>query len=162
MKIGLLIVDMQSIFLQEQMEKLNVGRACEYINFVADLLRSNNHFVIHIQDIEGLEESNADLFNIIPEIKVDQNDIRITKENSNAFWNTELAQILMNNDIGLVVVAGFAAEQCVLFTYNGAIERGNKTVILQNGIISTQSDVINLTYRDRNIISYPVIEYLVK
>ncbi len=161
MKIGLLVVDMQSIFLQDEMEKLNVGRACEYINFVADLLRSKSHFVIHIQDIEGMEESNTDLFNIIPEIKVDQNDIKITKENSNAFWKTELEQILLNNDIGLVIVAGFAAEQCVLFTYNGAIERGFKTVILQNGIISIHSDVINLTYRDRNIISYPVIEYSV-
>lgn len=162
MKIGFLIVDMQNVFLQDQREKLNVERACEHINYVAELLRSKNHCVIHIQDIEGAEDLDSELIDIIPEIKVEQNDIRITKEESNAFWNTELEQILSKQEIGLVIVAGFAAEHCVLFTYNGAKERGFKTVILQNGIISTNSDVISITYRDRNIISYPVIEFIVK
>ena len=160
MKLGLLIVDMQKCFLQNQMEKINVEKACEYINYVGDLLRSKNHCVIHIQDVEGAEVLNSESLDIISEIKVEQNDIRITKEKSNAFWNTELEQILLNKEIGLVIVAGFAAEHCVLFTYNGSIERGFKTVILQNGIISNNSDVINTTYRDRNIISYPVIEFI--
>ncbi len=161
MKIGLLIVDMQKVFLQDQREKLNVERACEHINYVADLLRSKNHCVIHIQDIEGAEDLNSELLDIISEIKVEQKDIKITKEASNAFWKTELEQILLKQEIGLVIVAGFAAEHCVLFTYNGAKERGFKTVILQNGIISANSDVIQSTYRDRNIISFPVIEFIV-
>ncbi|TFE19377.1 cysteine hydrolase family protein [Cohnella luojiensis] len=162
MKIGFLIVDMQEVFLQDQKEKLNVERACEHINYVADLLRSKNHCVIHIQDVEGTKDLNSEVLNIISEIKVEQNDIRITKEESNAFWNTDLEQILLKHEIGLVIVAGFAAEHCVLFTYNGAKERGFKTVILQNGIISTYSDAISITYRDRNIISYPAIEYIVR
>jgi nicotinamidase-related amidase len=135
MEIGFLIVDMQKIFLQGKKEKLNIERACEHINDVADLLRSKNHCVIHIQDIEGEEDLNPELLDIISEIK---------------------------REISLVIVAGFAAEHCVLFTYNGAKERGFKAVILQNGIISANSDVINNTYRDRNIISYPVIEFIVK
>ncbi len=162
MKIGFLIVDMQKGFLQNQREKLNVESACEHINYVANLLRSKNHVVIHIQDVEGAEDINSELLEIIPDIKIEPNDIRITKEASNAFWNTELEQILLNHEVGLVIVAGFAAEHCVLFTYNGAKERGFKTVMLQNGIISTKNDVINITYRDRNIISYPIIEYIVK
>lgn len=162
MRIGLLIVDMQKVFLQGQREKFNVEIACEHINYVADLLRSKNHCVIHIQDIEGAEDLNSELLDIISEIKVEQKDIKITKKVSNAFWNTELEQILLKQEIGLVIVAGFAAEHCVLFTYNGAKERGFKTVILQNGIISANSDVINNTYRDRNIISYPIIEFIVK
>ncbi|XMB25311.1 cysteine hydrolase family protein [Paenibacillus sp. BR2-3] len=85
----------------------------------------------------------------------------MTKEHSNAFWKTELEQILLNQGIELVIIAGFATEHCVLFTYNGAIERGFKPVILQQGILSTESDVILSTYRDRNVVSYPVIEYLV-
>lgn len=163
MKIGLLIVDMQNAFLQDQREKMNVESACEHINHVANLLRSNNHCVIHIQDIEGAENLDSSaLLDIIPEIVVDHSDIRITKEESNAFWNTELEGILLKQDISLVIVAGFAAEHCVLFTYNGARERGFKAVILQNGILSTHSDAISTTYRDRNIVSYPVIEFLVK
>jgi nicotinamidase-related amidase len=161
MKVGLLIIDMQKIFLQDKYEALNVERACEYINYVADSIRSKNHLVVHIQDVEESNENNAELLSFIPEIKVEKEDICITKEHSNAFWNTELEQVLLNNEIKLVIIAGFAAEHCVLFTYNGAAERGFKPVILQNGIISTKSDVITQTYRDRNIISYPVIPFIV-
>ncbi|MBP0723711.1 cysteine hydrolase [Bacillus sp. RG28] len=161
MKIGFLIIDMQKLFLQEQNEVLNVERACEYINYVAKLIRSKNQLVVHIQDMEQANEVSSDLLSIIPQIKVDKEDIRITKEESNAFWNTELEQILKENDIDLVILSGFAAEHCVLFTYNGAMERGFKPVILQNGILSTKSDVITQTYRDRNIISHPVIPFLV-
>ncbi|AJS58823.1 cysteine hydrolase family protein [Paenibacillus sp. IHBB 10380] len=160
MRLGFLIVDMQAIYLQDQMEKKIVDKACEYINYVADLLRSKDHVVIHIQDLEGIQESNREEYNFIPEIEIKNNDLKMTKENSNAFWKTELEQILLNHGIELVIIAGFAAEHCVLFTYNGAIERGFKPVILQQGILSTQSDVIISTYRDRNMISYPVIEYL--
>lgn len=163
MKIGLLVIDMQKIFLQDQMKKLNVNKACEYINYVADLIREKDHYVIHIQDVEGADElADPELLNFIPEIHVNERDIRITKESSNAFWNTELEQTLLNHDIGLVVVAGFAAEHCVLFTYNGAIERGFKTVMLQNGILSENQDVIAATYRDRHMISYPVIKFMVE
>ncbi|GGG12107.1 hypothetical protein GCM10010912_65670 [Paenibacillus albidus] len=159
-KIAFLIIDMQKAFLQDHKEQMNVERACEHINYVAEQLRANNHPVIHIQDVEGAEDLNAESLEIIPEINVEPQDIRVTKEASNAFWNTELEQILLKHDIGLVVVAGYAAEHCVLFTYNGARERGFKTVILQNGILSSNSDVIPLTNRDRNVISYPVIEFI--
>jgi len=160
MRIGLLIIDMQSIYLQD-LEKKLVDNTCEYINYVSDLLRSKDHVVIHIQDIEGMQESNKDIYNIIPEILIKEKDLKLTKENSNAFWQTKLEQILLSNSIEFVIISGFAAEHCVLFTYNGAIERGFKPVILQKGILSKHSDVITSTYRDRNMISYPVIEYIV-
>ncbi|WP_166246424.1 cysteine hydrolase family protein [Paenibacillus turpanensis] len=162
MRIAMLVIDMQSIYLQEEpIEKKVIDKACMYINHVSNVLRSNDHIVIHIQDVDGLQESNKEMYEVIPEIQINAKDLRLTKENSNAFWKTELEQILLEHNVGLVIVSGFAAEHCVLFTYNGAIERGFKSVILQNGIISTKNDAISSTYRDRNLISYPVVEYLI-
>lgn len=69
---------------------------------------------------------------------------------------------MLEQGIDLLILSGYAAEHCVLFTYNGALERGFKAVLLQNGILSSQSDVIPATYRDRSLISYPVIEALVQ
>lgn len=163
MRIGFLIIDMQKIFLQDQVEKKTVDQACEYINYVAYSLRSNGHLVVHIQDIEGMDnqEANSDLYNFISEIQIDEGDAVIKKEYSNAFWKTDLEQLLQNHEVELVIISGFAAEHCVLFTYNGAIERGFKPVILQKGILSTHFDAITSTYRDRNLISYPVIDSLV-
>ncbi|UVI29694.1 cysteine hydrolase family protein [Paenibacillus spongiae] len=160
MKIGFLIIDMQAIHLQG-IEKKVIDRACEYINYVADILRSKSHVIIHIQDIEGILELNKDLYSTIPEVQIKDTDLVLTKEFSNAFWRTELDQILVDQGIEFLIISGNAAEHCVLFTYNGAVERGFKPVILQNGVLSTYSDAIASMYRDRNLISYPAIQYLI-
>lgn len=162
MKIGFLIIDMQPVYLQEDpLEKKILDLACLYINHVSELIRSKDHLVIHIQDIEGMQESNKERYDVIPEVQIKDNDLRLTKEHSNAFWKTDLERVLRSHEVELVIISGFAAEHCVLFTYNGASERGFKPVLLQNAILSTKSDVITSTYRDRNLISYPVIDYLV-
>lgn len=160
MKVALLIVDMQNVFLRDIKEKIPLEIAVEHINYVADLLRAKNHCVILVQDIEGAGDPSAELFDVIPEIKVSQSDVRVTKEASNAFWNTKLHEILLENEVGMVIVSGFAAEHCVLFTYNGAIERGFQTVMLQHGILSLHDDAIQSAYRHRNVISYSVIKFL--
>jgi len=160
LKIGFLIIDMQNIFLGDRMESLKVAGACEYINHVAGLLRQKNHCVVHIQDVEGMDDTNREKFAIIPEIEVEESDLRVQKLSSNAFWQTELEAILLNEGVKLVIVAGFAAEHCVLFTYNGALERGFKAVLLQNAILSTKPDIVPSMVRDRDVISYPIIEFI--
>ncbi|MEC0244305.1 cysteine hydrolase family protein [Paenibacillus chitinolyticus] len=158
MKIALLIVDMQIEFLQG----LPVAAASEYINHTARILRSGGHQVIHIQDVEGAGTVSPERLDFIPEIQVEQDDLLVKKTFSNAFWQTDLEQILLDRQIGLVVVAGYDAGNCVLFTYNGAIERGFKSAVLQHGIMSSREDLVHLTYRDRHVISYPVIEFMVQ
>ncbi|EGL15095.1 MULTISPECIES: isochorismatase family cysteine hydrolase [unclassified Paenibacillus] len=158
MNIALLIVDMQMDFLQDR----PVATASAYINHTAQILRSGGHQVIHIQDVEEAGTISPERLEFIPEIQVEKDDLVVKKTFSNAFWRTDLEQILLDRQIGLVVIAGFDAGNCVLFTYNGAIERGFKAAILQNGILSAKEDLIALTYRDRHVISYPVIEFMVQ
>ncbi|MFD0697405.1 cysteine hydrolase family protein [Paenibacillus sp. GCM10027628] len=160
MKIALLVIDMQKVFLQS-LPQNTVSSACEYINYVASILRAKGHPIIHIQDVEDAGTIIPELLDFIPEINREQEELVVTKTYSNAFWKTELEQILADREIGFVVVAGNAAEYCVLSTYNGAIERGFKTAILQHGIVSSKEDVIHQTYRDRHMISYPVIQFMV-
>ncbi|SFS37795.1 cysteine hydrolase family protein [Marininema halotolerans] len=162
MKVALLIVDMQKEFLEEQKEALQVAAACEYINHVANTLRGKEHLVVHIQDVEGRAQTDFDREDVVSEIKVDSADLLITKEYSNAFWKTELEQYLLEKEVHFVIVAGFAAEYCVLFTYNGAMERGFNPVILQNGIISTKRESVDQTYRDRHVLSYTAIDYMMR
>ncbi|MDO3410525.1 isochorismatase family cysteine hydrolase [Saccharibacillus sp. CPCC 101409] len=160
-KIAFLIIDLQTVHL-EGVPQPKIDGACEYINHAADLLRTGGHLIVHVQDIEGMEEGSRESYQTIPAVTMNPTDVIVTKETSNAFWNTALEQILNEQGIELVILGGFAAEHCVLFTYNGAIERGFKPVILQKGIISRHDDVITATYRDRNLISYPVVEWLTK
>ncbi|MCM3204823.1 cysteine hydrolase family protein [Paenibacillus illinoisensis] len=162
MKIGFLIVDMQESIVRGRVEQKGIDHACEYINHVADVLRSNDHVVVHVQDVEGMEGSSPEEYRIISEVNVNEKDLTVTKESSNAFWQTELESVLKSHGVELVIISGFAAEECVLFTYNGAMERGFRPVMLQNGILSTHQEAVTSTYRDRNVISYPVVDYLIK
>lgn len=161
MKVCLLNIDMQKSYIDPLRSKVNVKEVCEHINYVADLLRSNGHLVIHIQDVEDVEILGEEQLEIISEIELSEKDLVVQKIESNAFWSTELENLLNDQEVDLVISAGYAAEYCVLFTYNGASERGFKSVMLQNGILSSKDDAIASAYRDRHLVSYPVLEYIV-
>ena len=107
-----------------------------------------------------MTSQNAAQYEFIEGIHQEASDLTIEKVASNAFWDTHLEEIVRKAKTDLIIVSGFAAENCVLFTHNGARERGFKSVILQHGILSGNADMITATYRDRDLISYPVIEAL--
>ncbi|WP_040951410.1 cysteine hydrolase family protein [Gorillibacterium massiliense] len=160
MNLALLVVDMQKAYL-EKVDPVMVRRTVEHINYAAEIMRSAGCPIIHIQDIEEAPTLGMDELAIIDDIAVDERDLHVTKIYSNAFWETDLKSILTARQVDFVVVAGYAAEYCVLFTYNGAYERGFKAAMLQGGIVSSKNDVITAAYRDRHLISYPVIEAMI-
>ncbi|MBD2869056.1 cysteine hydrolase family protein [Paenibacillus arenilitoris] len=161
MRIGLLIVDMQRLFMNEVADKHRVAETCEYINYVSGLLRAAGQPVIHIQDMEGAQhDADPEARSIIPEVVVGPNDLRVEKEYSNAFWKTDLEQMLRDQGVEFVVVSGFSAEYCVTFTANGAAERGFPAAILQRGILSANPDAVSSIYRDRHVVSHSVINYM--
>ncbi|MFD1175747.1 cysteine hydrolase family protein [Paenibacillus puldeungensis] len=162
MKPALLIIDMQQGLLTSPHAQAKIPGACEVINYVADLFRKAGRPVVIVQDLESGGSEDSPDFAVIPEIRIDETDLRITKEWSNAFWKTNLEQILREQDTDFVIACGFAAEYCVTFSFNGARERGFKAAILQHGIIGEHPDAVAGVIRDRNIISYPVIEAVLK
>ncbi|WNQ08850.1 isochorismatase family protein [Paenibacillus aurantius] len=163
MKIAFLIIDMQKLFLDDSVDKRQIESACEYINYVSNILRKTGHPVVHIQDMEGRQHDlNPEVRNIIPQIAVEPDDLRVEKEYSNAFWQTNLEQLLRDRGVKFVVTAGFSAEYCVTFTTNGAAERGFPVAILQKGFLSQDPDAVRSVYRDRQVVSYSAIEFMAK
>ncbi|GJM68011.1 hypothetical protein HMSSN036_02270 [Paenibacillus macerans] len=122
MKPALLIIDMQKGLLTDPRLQSELSVASEYINAVADLFRDTGRPVVVVQDTEMGEHSPG--FEVTPEIRLADSDLRISKEWNNAFWKTDLEQLLRDKETDFVVVCGFAAEHCVTFTFNGARERG--------------------------------------
>lgn len=162
MKIGLLIIDMQNQCRKHMVNTIAFEKTIENINYVANLLRTYGHYVIQIQDIEGVDNLEDENIKILPEIEQQDTDLYIKKTNSNSFWKTDLEKILIDHKIDYLIISGFAAEHCVIFTYQGALERGYNSAILKDGILSAYEDVILTTYRDREIISYSVIESFIQ
>ncbi|CAM4407803.1 isochorismatase family protein [Paenibacillus phoenicis] len=160
MKPALLIIDMQQVFLNHPRIQSEIPGVCEYINAVADLFREAGRPVVVVQDQDGGVGTPG--YEVIPEVKILESDLRISKAWSNSFWKTNLEELLREHDTDFVVVCGFAAEYCVTFTFNGAVERGFGAAILQKGILGEHPDSVAAVYRDRSLISYSVIRALLK
>ena len=89
-----------------------------------------------------------------------ETDNYVIKSYSNAFWKTNLEELLKEKDVDFVICCGLAASQCVHSTYMGAIERDFKVVMLQNGLIDRTIKLENWIYNTHNVISYNSIKYL--
>ncbi len=160
-KPAFLIVDMQKNCQESASSQASFSTALWYINTVGDLFRKHNLPVVIIQDLED-GGPGTEGFDCVEELKIGSGDFHIHKLFSNAFWQTDLDAILKANDVDFVIIAGFAAEHCVLFTFNGARERGYKTVLLQNGIAGLDEDEVKRIQLLRPVINFKALEYFIK
>lgn len=160
-KPAFLIVDMQKNCQESASSQASFSTSLWYINTVGDLFRKRSLPVVIIQDLED-GGPGTEGFDCVDELKIDSGDIRIHKLFSNAFWQTELDAILKANDVDFVIIAGFAAEHCVLFTFNGARERGYKAVLLQNGVAGLDEDEVKRIQLLRPVINFRALEYFIK
>ncbi len=162
MSIALLIIDMQKEFREMEPCKEMVSNALEYINEVSSLFREAGKPVIVIQDEEAGDGPGSEGYELMDDLDVMESDIHLSKIYSNSFWKTDLERTLKDLDVEFVVVSGFAAEHCVLFTYNGAIERGFGASILQHGIAGLDKSRVKDTQDIRAVISYEALKYILK
>ena len=160
-KVALLIIDMQKNCKEDTSCKVSFEKAVEYINEISEYFRKKKYPVVIIQDVEaGGPEIEG--FKCVDELVVSDKDFFVHKTYSNAFWKTELDTILKSEVVDCIIISGFAVEHCVLFTYNGAIERGYNTFLLQNGLAGFNDDEIKSIQSLRSVISYEALEYFLK
>ncbi len=160
MSIALLIIDMQKAFIEIEKCSESINDALEYINETSRMFRAADKPVIIIQDEEAGEGHDSHGFNLMDELDVEDTDFRISKLHSNSFWETDLDKLLKELKVEFLVISGFAAEYCVVFTYNGAVERRFNASILQHGIAGFNHDQVRETQYIRPIISIETIEYI--
>lgn len=159
-RVALLIIDMQNGFLDEYRDPSAIPDTCDLINYVARLFRNAKQPVFHIRDVEDSEDMSEQALAISALIEQTDIDQHLDKEYSNAFHQTDLAQRLQALNVELVVVCGQAAEHCVVFTYNGAVEQGFTPVVLQGGVLSAQPGRAETLQLDRNGISHAALRVL--
>src|SRR6185437_2404065 len=123
---ALLVVDMQNEFFAPGSPAAgSLAVAAEYINAAIGLFRRAKAPVVVVSDIEEpLRVPGSELFGLHPSVAAEPSDLRIDKRFGNAFWKTDLDELLRARSIDMVIVSGFCAEFCVLATYRGAVERG--------------------------------------
>ncbi len=162
MSVALLIIDMQVGCREDCRYQAEFDQAVEYINETARLFRAKGLPVVVVQDIEVSGGPGHDGFAVVPSINRSETDIVIHKEYNNAFWQTNLAEVLKDKGVDFIVVSGFAAEYCVLFTYNGAVEQGFGASLLQHGVAGVNADEIKRIQLLRPVISIQALEHFIQ
>ncbi|MHC1747308.1 MAG: cysteine hydrolase family protein [Cellulosilyticaceae bacterium] len=162
MKLAFLIIDMQKGCRELCKCQREFDDSVEYINEVAKLFRKNGLPVVRILDVEVGTGPGSSEFEFVDSIVTDDDDIIIHKEHNNAFFKTELHDKLQELEVEFVVISGFAAEYCVLFSYNGAKEMGYRVSLLQNGIAGVEYEEVKKMQLIRPVVSMDVLEYFLK
>ncbi|MCM1991397.1 cysteine hydrolase family protein [Oceanirhabdus seepicola] len=158
MKSAFLIIDMQKGCREFCKCQREFDGAVEYINEAAKLFRKNGLPVVRVLDLGVDEGPGSKEFEFVDSIITDENDIIIHKEYNNAFFKTELNNKLQELGVEFVVISGFAAEYCVLFSYNGAKEMGYGVSLLQNGIAGVEYEEVKKMQLIRPVVSSVVLE----
>ena len=161
MKYALLIIDMQKGFLRDRTCSPDLESVLEYINAAVELFNGANQPVFIIQDEDAREEPGHDSYELIDGLTRDiRSPVFLSKKYSNAFWQTSLEERLRAQEAQFLVLTGFAAEGCVNYTYNGALERDFHAVVLKNGITSYKSRYAGFVQEICNTLSYSTLRFL--
>ena len=154
---ALLIIDVQEEYIGDRREEPLYKETFEYINYVSGLFRKKGKKVIVVRHIEGEDTKGMENVN---ELMLDGTETEVIKSYGNSFWKTDLEKMLREDGTDFLVLCGNAAEFCVLATYNGAIERGFRAAILQNGVFAATDTGLRDIAFNRPVISYQAIEYM--
>lgn len=159
MKCALLIIDVQKAFIGHQQGTLFYENVIAHINATSLLFRQSDLPVFVIRD---LEEGDGDEYQNVTELDVHNTDITINKYFNNSFWQTTLEQDLKDKGIDTVILCGNALEFCVTATYFGALERGFKAMLLQQGLFAVEPKSLDQLYTTRPLLSYTALQAFVK
>jgi nicotinamidase-related amidase/transcriptional regulator with XRE-family HTH domain len=138
MKPAFLIVDMQRRFFERRGEAARrlMESASGVIEEVAGLFREKGLPLVWIRHEvpgEGLVPGAPD-FELLETLHPRPEDLRIVKRHGSAFRLTSLEEDLRSRGVDALVIAGFAAEYCVLSTSRCAEDLGLRPMLLREGL----------------------------
>lgn len=143
---ALLIIDMQLGSFRPYTLRHDTLGVVERINSLADQFRANKDKVIFIQH-DGTKENSflpgSDDWKLLPELKVQPNDLSVSKTANDAFYGTELQAILTKLNVTELFITGCATDFCVDSTIKSAISKDYKVTVVEDG--HTTADRPHLT-----------------
>jgi len=160
MRMALMIIDMQKAYY-EGYSKISMDSAVEYINAAIEMFRDKKLPIIWVQDKDDVAPGEVG-FDLIDQLKPQEEDYRITKEYGNSFNKTNCEKIIKEENIDTVIITGYCAEYCVLSTYRGALDLDIVPILFRGSIASGVKENITFVESISDIASYQVLKKLVE
>ncbi len=155
MKPLLLVVDVQNGFFGDDNPNLPAFYdAVEVINSAIALFRAQNLPIAFVQHISARKVPGTPAYALYDKLDYHPDDPKVSKRHHDAFWQTDLHDVLQQLQADYAVVVGFYAEFCVLSSYRGALARGYEAAILQGATASLDSQRTQFTLDICNTITF--------
>lgn len=144
-KPALVIIDIQNEFIP-RMSDQEKKYAFDVINGSIWFFRKNNLPIIRVyhSDINWGPEEGTEAFEYPKSIIIRDTDLKVLKHYPSAFIQTDLDTILKENGCNTIYICGLSATGCVLATYFGGVERGYKTFLIRDGVMSHNPGYTNV------------------
>jgi nicotinamidase-related amidase len=131
MKSAVLVIDVQNgVFGKDRMpydSNAVVERICEIVKNA----KSRGNVVIYVQhEAPGIVEYGSEDWNLYHALPVEDGDVKIRKKTPDAFFNTELDQILKTEGITDLVICGYSSDFCIDRTTFKAANSGYKVALV--------------------------------
>lgn len=153
---ALIIIDMQEGYIGNRRGEKAFENVIGHINYVASIFKKAGKPIILVRDIE---EGDTEEFLNVEELKDIEFDREVLKVHNNSFWKTDLEDILKDLEVDMAVLCGSAGEYCISASYFGALERGFKPLLLQNGILSATEAGGQSLVETKPFVSHQALSY---
>jgi len=159
----LLVVDIQKVYLP-QMDAAEREVAMRVINGLIWSFRQHGYPVIRIyhHDTRWGPEPGSEEFAYPESVIIQEEDPMIIKENPSAFTNTALDSLLKENECNTVFICGLSSVMCVLATYYGSVDKGYKTFLVRDAIMSHSREYTNVIKDICESVSFETVLYLLE
>jgi nicotinamidase-related amidase len=132
---ALIVVDMQQGSFTKP-SRHDAEGLIQRLNALASKVRREAGLVIFVQH-EGVlgdpHHPSQPGFDLLPELTVDESDLRIRKSSCDAFLGTTLQDALSAGGIDELIITGRATDFCVDTTVHAALGKGYPTIVPNDG-----------------------------
>ncbi|KYC45467.1 MAG: putative hydrolase [Candidatus Methanofastidiosum methylothiophilum] len=137
-KYALLIINMINEYVNGNKKCDNPKEIIGPIKETSSLFRENGFPVIYISDFESKNDCGE---KIIDDLAPHEGDFIIKKRKYSGFYETELHEILIKNEIKNLVFSGLQTSLCVRHTAADAYYRDYKCIMLTNACCDVKKDL---------------------
>ncbi|KYH30432.1 streptothricin hydrolase [Clostridium tepidiprofundi DSM 19306] len=128
---ALLVIDAQYGLIKQKNFKNEIKKIKELIL----TFKANKEIIIFTQHLDNDENNilfkDSPNVEIVKELKV-YADYIVKKSTADAFFNTNLQDILIKHSIDNIVICGFNTEYCCMFTAIAGFDRGYKVTFIED------------------------------
>ncbi|MBP7867551.1 MAG: cysteine hydrolase [Acidobacteria bacterium] len=158
-KPALVVIDIQNAFLKWVPEK---DRTIAFLYIGACIEKFREHklpviLVYHTDPKQG-PKPGTEAFEFPASVKVEPGDPKVIKNHPSGFKKTDLEKILREKGVNTLFLCGLSATGCVLATYHGAKDLDFRVFMVQNAIMSHDTELTKAVERICDTVTYEAME----